>query len=158
MNLQMKIHREVELHIDKMYGKTEQLGKLAVQVFGRDRGKAQLRNLENIANSTLKVSDVLDYIKRQTARMNEWKKQNFGLQMLSYVQKEIEAQKENIFENLKTETQFTQQEVKELQGHEGEFKKQEIAMQLIRGFVKQLVIHFEWALAQGRQYGITVRD
>jgi len=142
----MKIHKEVELQIDAMYSKTEQLGELAVKVFGRGRGKTQLRNLENIANSTLKVSDVLDYIKRQTARLNEWKKQKFGVKMLDYV-KEIESQKDQIFENLITDSKLTPDERRKLQGHDGDFKKQEIAVQLIRGFVKQLVIHFEWALA-----------
>lgn len=144
MNLQMKIHKEIELQLDQddVYKKAEAFGRLAVEVFGRDRGKAQLRNLENIANSTLKVSDVLDYIKRQTARMKQWQDKNFGKQMLDYIQKELDAQKEKIFSEL------SRQEPEALHGHPGEFKKQEIAMQLIRGFVKQLVIHFEWTLAQ----------
>lgn len=150
MNLQMQIHKEVELRLDDMYSKTQELGKLAVKVFGRGRGKTQLRNLENIANSSLKVSDVLDYIKRQTARMNEWKKQDFGIKMLDYVQQGIDARKDDIFKKLLTETQLTSQEEKILKGHQGEFKKQEIAMQLVRGFVKQLVIQFEWALATGK--------
>jgi len=141
MSLQMKIHREVELQIDSMYEKSEEFGELAVKVFEEVRGKSQLRNLENIVNSTLKVSDVLDYIKRQTARLNEWKKDNFGTKMLDYIQKDIADMKETVFKNLSYEFGH-------LKGHQGDFKKQEIAMQLIRGFIKQLVIHFEWALTK----------
>lgn len=143
MSLQMKIHKEVELQIDAMYSKTEQLGELAVKVFGRGRGKTQLRNLENIANSTLKVSDVLDYIKRQTARLNEWKKQGFGVKMLEYIQKDILNMRKTVFTHLSSELEH-------LNDRDRELKKQEIAVQLIRGFVKQLVIHFEWALATGK--------
>lgn len=143
MSLQMKIHREIELQLDEMYDKSQELGELAVKVLGRDRGKSQLRNLENIANSTLKVSDVLDYLKRQTARMQEWKKQGFGTRMLQYIQKDIVDMRETIFGHLTKDEEF-----QELKGHQGEFKKQEILMLLIRGFVKQLVIHFEWALAR----------
>ena len=143
MSLQMKIHKEVELQIDAMYSKTEQLGELAVKVFGRGRGKTQLRNLENIANSTLKVSDVLDYIKRQTARLNEWKKQGFGVKMLEYIQKDILNMRKTVFTHLSSELEH-------LNDRDREFKKQEITVQLIRGFVKQLVIHFEWTLATGK--------
>ena len=139
MSLNMKIHREVELQIDQMYKDTRALGSVAFQVFGRDRGKAQLRNLENIANSTLKVSDVLDYIKRQTARMNEWKKQGFGKRMLKYVEEDIDTQKKDIFDNLAHCTILTQSETDDLQSHQVEFMKQNVAMQLIRHFPKNNV-------------------
>ncbi len=141
MALRMKIHKEVALQLDALYTEAEKFGKTASQSFGKERGKAQLRNLQNIANSTLKVSDVLDYIKRQTARMREWKNDHFGADLLRFMTNEITHRRDAIVSLLSDEFSI-------LDEHQGAFRQQEISLHLIRGFVKQIVIQFEWALEE----------
>jgi len=131
MGTRMKIYREIECQLDKLYRDAECFGKIAAEVFGRGRGKSQLRNLENIANSTQKVADVQDYIKRQTARMREWSNKNFGPGLLEFIKTDIPKNRKAIVDRLAIND---------------EFKEQEIYVQLIRGFIKQLVIHYEWCL------------
>jgi hypothetical protein len=128
MSLEMKIHREIELRLseDEMYRKAEEFGELAIKALGRERGKTQLRNLENIANSTLKVSDVLDYIKRQTARLREWKAGNFGAKMLTYFQNDIARKRDDIMA-------YLSEEFKDLNEHTVRVKKQDIHLRMIRG-------------------------
>ena len=141
MAFRMKIHKEVAFQLDTLYAEAEQFGKAASKSFGKERGKAQLRNLQNIANSTLKVSDVLDYIKRQTARMREWKDDHFGADLLRFMTTEINRRRDYV-------VQLLADEFSALDEHQGAFRKQEIALHLIRGFVKQIVIQFEWALEE----------
>ena len=75
MNQQMKILKEITrvADSDSFHERAEMLGNIASEAFG-SRHRNQMTNLESIANSTLKVTDVLDYIKKQVARAK--KKQN----------------------------------------------------------------------------------
>ena len=63
MNLSMTIIRAVakELDHDAVYDRAQALGQQAVGL-----RRAQISGLESIANSTYKVSDVLDYLKLRT--------------------------------------------------------------------------------------------
>src|SRR5262245_31471134 len=72
MKREMLFVKAVALQADNLYSDSEQFGKWAAQAF-KD-GRAQIKELENIANSSLKVSDVLDYLKKQTAKSDAGKK------------------------------------------------------------------------------------
>ena len=147
MALRMKTYKAITLHLDEMYQDAEHFGAVAAEAFGRERGKAQLKNLENIANSTRKWSDVMDYIKRQTSRVREWKKEIeiqtprmnepgkviFGLDLLKFLRTVMKSRREKIITELSLTNEYTQQE---------------LYLLLIRGFIKQLIIHFEWRLEE----------
>ncbi len=153
MAKRMKIRKEVAFQLDTLTSEAERFGVAASLAFGRDRGKAQLRNLQNIANSTLKVSDVFDYIKRQTARMWEWRKEvtieteqkanpltvRFGPDILAFFKT-----KSGILENRKR--------IVDKLAIADPFVQQEMYLDLMRDFIKQLVIHFEWDLEE-KSYG-----
>src|SRR5215475_10075766 len=80
---------------DLFYGESQGLGILAVEAFRgqqshskREQHRAQMTGLENIAETTMKVSDVLDYVKKQTARQPGWTMeyagQRFGESLKNY--------------------------------------------------------------------------
>lgn len=137
MSLEMKIYRAIaiELDTDAMREKAKKFGKIAADKFGKERGKAQLRNLENIANSTVKVSDVIDYVKKQTARMREWAE--LGAKMVEFLEKEIPTKRTVVLGIAPLP-----------EDDHRRFREQDISLQLIRGFLHQLVVHFEWELSQ----------
>src|SRR5205807_2715385 len=63
MNREMQIVRAVELAADEFYGESGRFGNMAAECFGTgDAGRSQITGLESIANSAIKVSDVLDYV------------------------------------------------------------------------------------------------
>jgi len=129
----MKVLKEVGIRVDKLRGNTEDLGKTAAEGFG-DKHKSQMKNLETIANSALKVSDVLDYIKRQTGRAKpnqEWKYQQFGKNLLGMVEKTLKQERDSICGKLAIDDDFDQLEVYLL---------------IVRECVRQIVIHFEFEL------------
>lgn len=132
MNLQMKIAREVSLSADRFYSEAEALGQTASQALGTRR-RAQITQLESVANSALKVSDVLDYIKRQTAKEDDWRKKRFGPRLLSFVGDDLRQHRDGICNRL------------DLAGDS--FEAQEVYLHLIREFVRQLAAHFEYATA-----------
>src|SRR6266567_6802616 len=86
----MKKRIELIIRVNKQagsedfYKKSQELGMLAAQSFRgeresdkQERHRSQMTGLENIAETTLKVTDVLDYIKKQTAHQKGeqgWKK------------------------------------------------------------------------------------
>lgn len=64
---ELKIIIEVNEAAEQFYSESFKLGEHAAAVI-TNRHRSQLTNLENVANSAFKSSDVFDYIKRQTAR------------------------------------------------------------------------------------------
>ncbi len=88
---------------EEFYKKSQELGLLAAQSFRGEQGherqqrhRAQLTGLENVAETTLKVTDVLDYIKKQTARQKGWQKEvgshgeRFGESLKTYIESGLE--------------------------------------------------------------------
>ena len=69
---ELKIIIEVNEAAESFYLESVKLGEHAAQVI-TNKHRSQLTNLENVANSAFKSSDVFDYIKRQTARYNFWR-------------------------------------------------------------------------------------
>ncbi len=130
MNTHMKILKEVGIEADKFREKTRKLGETASSAFSGQ--KAQMKNLENIANSALKVSDVLDHIKRQTGKSlagRKWKEDKFGEKLLKEIKDTLGGQRDHICGKL----QITSDE-----------QKLDVHLFLIREFIRQVVIHYEF--------------
>ena len=144
MNQRMKIIKEVAQVADRddFYGKAETLGEIASGAFD-ERHRSQMTSLENIANSTLKVTDVLDFIKKQfaKAKRNEgWRKDDFGIKLKKYIEQSLRKRREEICHVL---------EGVEEESIEG----QRIYLSLIREFVRQLVVHYEYRTSGGEPDG-----
>lgn len=129
----MKVLKEVGMCADTFRSRTEELGKIAAAAFG-NKHKSQMKNLENIANTALKVSDVLDYIKRQTGRAKpgkEWKHKQLGVTLLESIERTLKHQRKTICDTLDIGSP-----VDEL----------DVYLLLIREYVRQIVIHFEFEI------------
>ena len=140
MNQQMKILKEIAqvANNDDFYNWAKKFGEIASGVFG-SRHRNQMTNLENIANSTLKVTDVLDYIKKQVARSEKgkrWQKDDFGVHLKEYIEQSLCKYREVICEGLEGV-------------EENSVEGQHIYLNLIREFVCQLVVHYEYQVAIG---------
>src|SRR5260370_28587055 len=72
MNPEMKIIREVNIQAENFYSEAVKLGDHAAYAL-KAQHRSQMTNLENIAESSFKATDILDYIKRQTARFSYWR-------------------------------------------------------------------------------------
>ena len=140
MNQQMKIRKEIAQIADRdeFYNKAKELGEVAAQAFG-SRHRSQLTNLENITNSTLKVTDILDYIKKRVARSDKnktWRRDSFGTGLKKYIEQSLHKRREEV--------------CKILEGvEENSAEGQRIYLNLIRAFVSQLVVHYEYWVTVG---------
>ena len=144
MNQGMKIIKEIAQVADRddFYARAKNLGEIASKAFG-ERHRSQMTSLENIANSTLKVTDVLDFIKKQfaKAKRNEgWRKDDFGIKLKKDIEQSLRKRREEICHVL---------EGVEEESIEG----QRIYLSLIREFVRQLVVHYEYLSRGGESDG-----
>ncbi len=130
MNQQIKIAREVALRADGFYENAKELGEKAATVLG-EKKRAQITGLESQANSSLKVSDVLDFIKVRTARHEEWRKQEFGAELLQFIEKNLRQQRQSVCATLVIA--------------EDTIMAQEVYLLLIRALVRQIAAHYEFA-------------
>jgi hypothetical protein len=128
--LRMSILRAVALQADNFYAKAETLGKKAADALGKKR-RSQINGLEGMANSALKTTDVFDFIKLRTARHKEWRGDDWGVELLEYLSRDLYRQREEICEELDIS----------LQSAEG----LTVHLLLIREFVSQLAAHYEYA-------------
>src|SRR5581483_2602929 len=127
------------------------MGELAMRAFvgrqsedeqakSRERHRAQLTGLENIAETAHKVSEVLDFIKKQFARpgLDAWRKpvrgKRFGEEVKNFIEQNLKEEARNICLELALPAQ----------GEEGQRYEQEIYLELIRQFIRQLVVHYEY--------------
>ena len=84
----------------------------------------------------MKASDVLDFIKRQTGRAKSdegWKKQQFGQKLLAKIDPELKNNRNTI---------CTQLNISD------EAQKLEVYLLLIREFIRQVVIHYEYKIGE----------
>ena len=72
MNPEMKIIREVNIQAENFYNEAVKLGDHAAYAI-KTQHRSQMTNLENIAESSFKATDILDFIKKQTARFSYWR-------------------------------------------------------------------------------------
>ncbi len=152
----MKTRMELIIRVNKVagsedfYQKSQDLGILAAQSFREEQGRerqqrhrAQMTGLENIAETTLKVTDVLDYIKKQTARQRGWQKrvgakgELFG----ELLKKEVES-------GLKTFVDRVCNGFIEGTTDEAKQDRQEAYLLLVRQFIRQLVVRYEYDVSQ----------
>src|SRR5258708_30834451 len=103
MNSEMKIIREVSAQAEEFYNDAVKLGDHAAHAL-KAAHRSQVTSLEGIAESTFKTSDVLDYIKKQTARFTYWRQGfpeyknpelGFGERLKNYLEDEL-ARKRDI--------------------------------------------------------------
>lgn len=147
MNQDMKIIQKVAQQADNFSKDAERLGGMAARAFGRD-ARAQVTGLESIANSSLKVADIMDYLKIRTARSDresdrekrpvKWSVEKLGRELVEYLGEKLKKVRDGICSdgdlNLPPE------------------KAQEIHVLLIREFIRQLAAHYEYT-AGGPKHG-----
>jgi hypothetical protein len=143
---EIKIIREVNIAAENSYEEAVKLGGHAAKAF-QERHRSQMTNLETLAESALKVTDIFDYIKRQTARYSFWRHAQtgtaFGEELRSYLEKNVKDARNEICNKLNIGNQSDEE--KQLQRH--------IYLQLIRQFIRQMVIQYEYRVSfpqQGR--------
>ena len=101
--VEVAIRAKVSAYSDAYYEDTKQLGEIARGAFQKSgAGKAQIRNLENIANSAARVADILDFVKRQSGRQKPWLHDQFGPRLLDKLDKKLRAEAETIFSEIKS--------------------------------------------------------
>ena len=130
MNQQLKIAREVAVRADSFYENAKTLGEKAAAVL-TEKKRSQITGLESQANSALKVSDVLDYIKVRTARHEEWRKQQFGPELLQFIEQNLRQQRQTICATLSIADNTA--------------TAQDVYLLLIRALIRQIAAQYEFA-------------
>lgn len=162
MNRDLQRIIELNWHSDDFYPDAALLGDHAAYAFHEQRGRrnthrSQMTGLENIADTALKASDIFDYIKKQIARSDHWRKpdptnkidprQGFGERLREYLEKDIAERTKIICEKLDIKTNDTASD-------EDRYQRQQTYIQLIRLFIRSMVVQYEH-----RMYWMTeVRD
>ncbi len=150
MNKDMQIIREVSAmaETDAFYGKAEQLGQHAAYTLRGSR--SQLTGLENIAESTLKTTDILDYIKKQTARYQSWQRgfpqgaipnEGFGESLKQYFEKDLRSLRDAICNGRLKISDKTDEDKQQ---------RRRVYLLLMRQFIRQMVVEYEYRVSQGR--------
>ena len=153
------IAQQISLQADLFYSHGERFGGWMASACGHQH-RAQITNLENVANSAHQVSDVLDYLKKQTAKSrpgSDWRdrdhdpagsreggdegegRRDLGTAALHFV---AGALKERCEEVCRLVAAKTGNDVPPLE-------RQRIYVNLIREFVRQAAAHFEYQSAGG---------
>lgn len=149
MNRKMQIIREVNAQAELFYSDAVGLGDHAAIALKKTH-RSQLTSLENIVESTLKTSDVFDYIKKQIARNEDWRKasrdqrdanQGFGERLKTYLETRL-PERITTISNAIGNTDATDEEKQE---------RREIYLLLIRQFIRQVVVQFEYRANQESQ-------
>jgi hypothetical protein len=102
-----------------------------------------MTGLENIAETTQKATDVLDYIKKQTARQEGWKKEvgekkeRFGYCLKTYIENGLETYIDAVCRGFIDSTSA-----------EGKYERQEVYLHLIRQLIRQLVVRYEYQIEE----------
>ncbi|VFU18280.1 hypothetical protein SCFA_4010004 [anaerobic digester metagenome] len=146
MKKQLTILQLLNLAADEFYEEAKHMGRLANHALST-KGRSQMKGLERVANSLVKVSDIFDNVKKQTARHEEWQTDNFGQQLLTFLEQDLRTRTEDIVKQAQeaireSETDQHPTEITALD-------KQEIYIRLCQEYVRQLVVHYEYALAEG---------
>lgn len=137
----LKIVREVSVQADGFYARAEELGNLAARALpaeNQNKRRSQITNLENIANNALKVTDVVNYLKKQTGKSKPdtgWKMEHLGDSLINML-------------GLDGALELTSQQICAKLDLTDPVEKQRIHLLLIREFVRQLTAHYEWKVNQ----------
>ena len=146
MKQDMQIILEVTRQAENFYEDAIKLGDHAAYAL-KAKHRSQMTGLETLAESALKASDVLDYIKRQTARFSYWREsfpkdapnQSFGERLKEYVEKTLVERRNVICSkdrlNIGDKTDEDQR------------KRRRIYMLLIRQFLRQMIVQYEYRVS-----------
>lgn len=149
MNQEMQILREVSAvaESDDFYGKAQQLGQHAAHTLKASH-RSQLTGLENIAESTFKSTDILDYIKKQTARYTFWQQgpqggkpeeKGFGESLKNWLEQDVRAKRDTLCNGkLKIGDKTDEQKL----------IRRRVYLLLMRQFIRQMVIEYEYSVSQ----------
>ncbi|MGH2506497.1 MAG: hypothetical protein ACRDHZ_03640 [Ktedonobacteraceae bacterium] len=147
LNKRMIIILRVNEQAERFYGKAQELGKIAALSFNemksaeKSRHRSQMTGLENIADTTLKVSDVLDYIKKQIARRQAWTAvvdgQRFGESLKTYIENDLKNMVNKVCESVGIGNE-TEEDMRD---------RQRIHLDLTRQLIRQIVVHYEYAVS-----------
>ncbi len=146
MKREMQIILEVTQQAEHFYEDAIQLGDHAAYAL-KAKHRSQMTGLETLAESALKASDVLDYVKRQTARFSYWREpfppdpsnQSFGERLKESVEKKLAERRDVICgkERLKIGDKT-----------DGEQRlRRRIYMLLIRQFLRQMIVQYEYRVS-----------
>jgi len=127
--------REVAEQADDFYDDAERMGRDAATSF-TSRHRKQITDLEGVANSAMKVADVLNHIKNQTARRDPWRE--FGPALLKTIQVDLKERRDNICKRLTLSSDE----------HEKNKQRQQVHLYLIREYVRQLAAQYEYQCMQ----------
>ena len=139
MKNRMKIHKAIAVQTSKeeFYLKAEELGTKAAKIFTEGKGKAQLNNLLNVVHSSTRVTDTIDYIKRQIGHGNRgFEKDDFGNELIHFLYSELKIVRNSI-----------SSELKDL--NLDEYQLQQIHLLLCRQFINSMVIHYNYRQQEG---------
>jgi hypothetical protein len=144
MNKEMQIIREVSIEAENFYQDAIDIGDHAAHVLTRAH-RSQMTGLENIADTALKTSDILDYIKRQTTRFPYWQRSfakpgqaaiSFGQRLKDYIENNLLDIRNQLCKssrlNIGDET------------YKHRFLRQHVYLLLIRQFIRQMVVQYEY--------------
>ena len=143
-------HTLIKLRVNEealdFYKTSQDLGELAAKSFfplkenDRQKHRSQMTGLENVAETTLKWTDVLDYIKKQMARPRGWTTlydgKSFGESLKQYIEVEIPKRVECICNDNRLRIGEQSDEEKRI--------RQYIRLALIRQLIRQVVVHYEY--------------
>ena len=152
MNQDMQIIREVSAMAETFYEDAVALGDHAASAFqslkrtDRNNHRSQMTGLENITESTFKASDVLDYIKKQTARHKYWQKgyakhtnpnEGFGERLKNYLEQKLPGRRDAVCTRVGIGKDT----------YDDWLKRQHVYLLLIRQFIRYLVVQYEYQVS-----------
>jgi hypothetical protein len=152
MNREMKIIREVNIQAENLYSDAVKLGDHAAYAL-RSPHRSQMTNLENIAESAFKSTDVFDYIKKQTARFSYWRQPfpdnkdakdanaGFGELLKRFLEQELEKRLTTMCSPKRLDIGDKTDEDKQ--------ERRRIYLLLIRQFIRQVVVEYEYQVSFG---------
>lgn len=148
MNKEMQIIREVNIQAEAFYSEAVSLGDHAAHAL-KENHRSQLTNLENIAESAFKTTDILDYVKKQTARYAHWRHRlsdgdmGLGERLKNYLEQDLLRRKDAICNRLKIDEKT--EENKQLRRH--------IYLLLMRQFIRQMIVQYEYSASLEKYVG-----
>ena len=145
MNIEMQIIREVNDQAEMFYEEAIAIGDHAALALTRAH-RSQMTGLENIAESAFKTADVLDCIKRQTARFPYWRQvfpghsdEAFGERLKNYLEKDLATKRDAICSPRRLNIDDKTDEHRQL--------RRRIYLLLIRQFLRQMVAQYEYRVS-----------
>ena len=151
MNKDMQIIREVSAvaESDAFYEKAEKLGQHAAYALKASH-RSQLTGLENIAESTFKSTDILDYVKKQSARFPYWRQsfpqgdnpnEGFGESLKKYLEQDLRTKRDTLCNG--------RLKIGDKTDEDKQYRRRVYHL-LLRQFIRQMVVEYEYRVSLNR--------